>query len=161
MSTDTPAQDSHPTVSNPEIPDTFLEQFQSLEIPANIDPRLLALWLEREQEEIRKHQRTGEPAMPPVKQGQRLGSLFGAYIGIAAMCLIIILGLVQGRESAAILIAACKGFLGYGLIGFIVGSIVERCLAESVETLLREIIRRSDAAAAAAAETSAESETPS
>jgi tetrahydromethanopterin S-methyltransferase subunit C len=64
------------------------------------------------------------------------------------MCLVIILGFVQQRETMQILQNACISFLVYTIIGFFVGCIAEYCISNSVETMLREIIRRSDEAAA-------------
>ena len=118
-------------------------EFEALHIPANIDPRLLALWIEREQEAIdREHKKNNPPPIPPKKCGRSLARLFPAYIGIAIMCLTIVLGLVQGQETTAILQAACIAFLVYTIIGFVVGIVIERCVKDSVETLLRDIVNR-------------------
>ena len=121
--------------------DSFQEMLDSLEIPANIDPRLLSLWIERERDRWeQKHQKS----LPRKRDRYRsLGAPFAAFIGIVAMCLTILLGLVQGMERPDILINACQAFLVYNIVGFVAGLIAEYCVAESVETLLREIIRRS------------------
>jgi len=120
----------------------FLAQFESLEIPPNIDPKLLALWLEREREAIENS--LGKQKKPKFKYGRKLNRLFAAYIGIVVLCLAIVLGLVQQKETIEILNFACQAFLIYTVIGFFAGCIVEYCVNDSVETLLREIIRRSD-----------------
>jgi hypothetical protein len=119
----------------------FQTQFEALEIPHNIDPHLLALWMQREQEEIERKQR--KYVKPPAQSGRNLNRLFPAYIGITVMCLSIILGLVQRLETTAILQMACIAFLIYTIIGFFVGIIAERCVNNSVETLLRDIVKRS------------------
>jgi hypothetical protein len=124
----------------------FLAQFESLEIPPNIDPKLLALWLEREREAIENSQ--GKQKKPKSKYGRKLNRLFAAYIGIVVLCLAIVLGFVQQKETMEILNFACQAFLVYTVIGFFVGCIAEYCVNDSVETLLREIIRRSDETAA-------------
>ena len=117
-------------------------EFEDLYIPPNIDPHLLALWIEREQEKIERAQKKTAP--PQQKQGGRsLIRLFPAYIGITVMCLTIILGLLQFRETTAILQMACIAFLAYTCIGLFVGVIAERCVNDSVETLLRDIVKRS------------------
>ena len=117
-------------------------QFEALYIPENIDPRLLELWLERERKKIERSQHKVAP--PPSRQyGRRLTRLFPAYIGIAIMCLSIILGLVQHQDPTAILQTACAAFLAYTVIGMFVGLIAERCVNDSVETLLRDIVNRS------------------
>ena len=121
--------------------DSFREQFEALDIPSNIDPHLLALWTQREQEEIERRQR--KYIEPPTKNGRKLERLFAAYIGIAVMCLSVVLGLIQGFEPTAILQTTCIVFLVYTVIGFFVGIIAERCVDDSVESLLREIVKRS------------------
>ncbi|MDR0327986.1 MAG: hypothetical protein LBI05_06805 [Planctomycetaceae bacterium] len=124
----------------------FQAEFEALYIPPNIDPRLLALWVEREQEKIASSQRIAEEP-PPKKVGRGLARLFPAYIGISIMCLSVILGIVQGKETADILQTACVVFLSYSIIGVFVGVIAERCVHDSVETLLRDIVTRSKEAA--------------
>lgn len=119
----------------------FREQFEALEIPPNIDPRLLALWLQRERAAIEgkttKKQR-------PLSQGRKLSRLFAAFVGVVVMCLVIVLGLINGQEANTILSSCCQAFLIYAVIGFAVGCILEHCINDSVETLLREIVRRTD-----------------
>jgi len=126
-------------------------QFEALDIPPNIDPHLLALWMQREQDAIERKNR--KQVKPPRKYGRSLNRLFAAYIGIAVMCLAIVLGLIQGLEPTAILKTACIAFLVYTIIGAFVGSIAERCVNDSVETLLRDIVNRSREAGRQAVET--------
>lgn len=116
-------------------------QFEALEIPPNIDPYLLALWMRREQDEIDRKKR--KYIKPPQKHGRNLNRLFAAYIGIACMCLAVILGLIQNQETTTILKTTCIAFLIYTIIGFFVGMIAEHCVSDSVETLLRDIVNRS------------------
>ncbi|MDR0703538.1 MAG: hypothetical protein LBF88_00965 [Planctomycetaceae bacterium] len=145
MSTESAATES-PIISD------FQAQLESLEIPSNIDPKLLALWLEREREAI-EHQEKSKKLKSKSKskyQHRALNRLFAAYIGIIVFCLAIILGFVQQKETIEILNTACLSFLVYTVIGFFVGCVAEYCVNDSVETLLREIIRRSDEAANAA-----------
>ena len=115
-------------------------QFEALEIPPNIDPTLLALWMQREQNVIERKKR--KFVKPPRRYGRSLNRLFAAYIGIAVMCLSVLLGLLQGLESEAILKTACIVFLIYTVIGAFVGWIAEHCVNDSVETLLRDIVNR-------------------
>ncbi|GHT25352.1 hypothetical protein FACS189419_10170 [Planctomycetales bacterium] len=125
--------------------DELQAQFDALEIPPNIDPRLLEIYLQREQDEIeRKRKRY---ISPPPKYGRKLSQMFAAYIGIGVMCLSIVLGLVQGKEPADILHTTCIVFLLYTIAGFFTGVIAEHCVTDSVETLLREIVARSKGAA--------------
>ena len=119
---------------------SFESLLATLEIPPNIDPRLLALWIEREQEKWEEEQKDKQNRKK--KKTRSLGVPFAAFIGITAMCLTILLGIVQGTETNEILIKACQIFLIYTVIGLAVGLITEFCVVESAETLLREVIRR-------------------
>lgn len=125
-------------------------QFEALDIPPNIDSTLLALWMQRKQNEIKRNK--GESDIPPKKHGRSLNRLFAAYVGIAVMCLSIVLGLIQGQEPTTILKTACVAFLVYTIIGAFVGLISERCVNDSVETLLWDIVNRSRAAGSQDAE---------
>jgi len=138
-----PEQNGHSVDDHPIDASAMQAELEALQIPAGIDPRLLALWLEREQDAIEREQRKYDPAPLPEKNGRSLTRLFPAYIGITVMCLSIILGLIQRQEPTAILQSACIAFLVYTVIGIFVGMIVERCVNDSVETLLRDIVRRS------------------
>ena len=116
-------------------------EFESLYIPPNLDPRLLALWIEREQIALDLNQQKTQPPLPR-EPGRSLVRLFPAYIGIAVMCVAILLGVVHSRETTEILQTACITFLIYTFIGVFVGIIAEHCVNDSVETLLRDFIRR-------------------
>ena len=104
---------------------------------------LLALWVEREQHAIKLKAQRGQPPPPPKMFGRSLARLFPAYIGIAVMCFSIILGVLQGKEPTLILQIACIAFLVYTFIGLVVGIVAEYCVTESVETLLRDVVKRS------------------
>ncbi|MDR2439955.1 MAG: hypothetical protein LBE12_11370 [Planctomycetaceae bacterium] len=147
MSTESlPEFTPEPTTQENSVVSDFQKQLESLEIPPNIDPKLLALWLEREREAIKNQEK---PKPPKSKYHHRkLNRLFAAYIGIVLFCLTIVLGFVQQKETSEILNNACLCFFVYTVIGFFVGWLVEYCVNDSVETLLREIIRRSNEAAA-------------
>lgn len=119
---------------------TLSAAFESLEIPPGIDPKLLQIWLEREREEVEKNNEV--PRKENVRRGRQLSILFAAYIGITVMCLTIALGFLQEKEPAEILAQTCRMFLCYCAAGFVVGKVTERCINESAETLLREIVRR-------------------
>lgn len=124
------------------------DPLESLEIPPGIDPRLLELWLFREREKTEKQERLGTKSGK--RPGRKLTWLFAAYIGIVVMCLAIVLGWLQGKEPTEILQFTCWAFLFYTIFGFFVGLIAEYCITDSVETLLREILRRHEPSADAA-----------
>jgi len=136
-----PVHDDNSFDDHPLGAEGMQAEFETLYVPPNIDPRLLALWIEREQIAIERRQRKAPP--PPKEPGRSLVRLFPAYIGIAVMCVAVLLGLIQNRETTAILQTACVAFLIYTFIGIFVGVIAERCVNDSVETLLRDIIKRS------------------
>ena len=145
---------SRPVQDNNSFDDevAFLQaQFEAVDIPPNIDPHLLALWMQREQDEIERKKR--KYIKPPMQCGRSLNRLFPAYIGITAMCLSVVLGLIQCQEPTAILQTTCIVFLVYTIIGTFVGIIAERCVDDSVETLLRDIVNRSREAGKQAIET--------
>lgn len=123
---------------------SYLEQLEALEIPENIDPVLLALWREREEAEVRRQMKASGPIQAKTSSGRSLCRLFAAFIGVTALCLVILLGLLNGREPGDILTSACQAFLFYCILGFFVGFVAEKCVQDSVESLLREMIRRSD-----------------
>jgi hypothetical protein len=127
------------------VADEMRAQLDALEVPPNIDSRLLELWLYRERQEIEKRERVERKRyLPP--RSRSLGRLFAAYIGIVVMVTVIVLGLVQGKEVNEILINACIAFLIYTVIGFLIGRLVEGCVSNSVETIIREIIKRNEPA---------------
>jgi hypothetical protein len=115
-------------------------QLEATEIPPNVDPHLLALWFQREQDKIERKKR--KFVKPPKQYGRSLVRLFPAYIGITVMCLAVILGLIQGQEPDAILKTTCVAFLVYTIFGFFIGMVAEWCVNESVETLLRDVVNR-------------------
>ncbi len=121
------------------------DPFASLEVPANIDPRLLELWFHREREALEKG---GTPQKKNISGTRKLTWLFASCTGILVMCMVIVLGLIQGNETDEILKQTCQSFLFYGIAGFFAGWIMECCVIDSVETLLREAVRRSSEAAA-------------
>ncbi len=119
---------------------SYLEQLDALEIPQHVDAALLALWRERELAEWERQNRQTRPVRRPATRG--LTRLFASFLGISAMCLVIVLGLIHGRDSAEILRTACQSFLFYAIFGCFIGWIAEKCVQDSIETLLREILRR-------------------
>lgn len=130
--------------SDQEKKPAFQEQLEALEIPSHIDPRLFALWLEREREELEKPGDGKIVSSSKGRQTRKLSRIFAAYVGIVAMCVVITLGLFQGKETVEILTSACKTFLFYVIFGFFAGWIAETCIKDSVETMLREIVHRSE-----------------
>ncbi|GHT09659.1 hypothetical protein FACS1894170_00560 [Planctomycetales bacterium] len=134
--------------------DELQSQLETLQIPSNIDPRLLEIWIQREQAAIDKKKQRYKP--PTVRSGRKLSLVFAAVIGVGVMCLSIILGLVQGKETAEILPTTCEVFLFYTIAGYVAGIIAELCVTDSVETILREIVKRTRGEAQEVPETSGE-----
>jgi hypothetical protein len=127
--------------STVEAASDMREQLSAIEIPANIDSRLLELWLYRERQEIELLERK-EKKRYVRPRGRSLGRIFAAFTGIVVMMTMILLGLVQGKEVNEILTNTCIVFLVYTVLGFFVGYFFEGCVSDSVEALLREIVER-------------------
>ena len=126
-----------------DFSETFRQELARLDIPPNIDPRLFALWLERENKAFEQKRHEHDVATRQLlRPGVSLIPLLGAFLGITAMIVTILLGIVQANEAKDTLFLACKTFLGYTIIGCFAGWIAERCVRDSVETMLREIARR-------------------
>jgi hypothetical protein len=133
--------EQNPNEESLDSADEMREQLAAIEIPENIDSRLLELWLYRERQEIESLEKK-EKKRYTIPQGRSLGRIFAAFTGVIVMMAMILLGLIQGKEANDILINVCIAFLVYTIIGFLIGYFVEKCVADSVDSLLREIIKR-------------------
>ncbi|MDR1957481.1 MAG: hypothetical protein LBQ54_00255 [Planctomycetaceae bacterium] len=111
--------------------------FQDWASSSQIDPLLLELL----QEKTDKAEQP-EPVKPPVIV--KFPVLIAAYIGMAMMILVILLGLLQGSEVDLILTNACHTLLIFYGVGYVVGKILDEVLHESSKAMLREMIRRAE-----------------
>ena len=119
----------------------FEKMLNTLEIPRNIDPTVLNLWLERERKVF--DERAGKTTACP-KVGMSLARVGMAYIGIIGMLAAILLGFLRGDAAELILLSTAKSLVFYGVIGYVAGLIAEHCIRESTLALAREVVERSD-----------------
>lgn len=140
--TSSAVQDEQDNKGDLSFEERFQQMLSGVEIPRNIAPELVNLWLERERENFKRQE---EPELPPNEPtGLSLDRVLAAFIGVIGMIVTIVLGLVRADDMALILRSACFSLVLYSVIGFIAGLIAEHCLRESAEALAREIVVKSD-----------------
>jgi hypothetical protein len=74
-----------------------------------------------------------------------LGVLYAAFLGVSAMLIVILLGLIRCTDVDIVLINGSRTLLVYGIIGFIAGKIAEFCIREASKSMIREMLQRTDA----------------
>lgn len=115
----------------------FDQTLGSIAVPPGVPANLLEAWIDKEKKKLyaekAKEERLGHP--------RSLGKVFATYIGVLAMILAVTLGLFQEQSTAEILDTACRSLIVYGIIGFFAGLIAEHVLRESVETVVREVVK--------------------
>jgi len=111
--------------------------FQDWESAAHIDSRILRL-LQKKYE---------SPAAPqekaPVKP-RRLCLLYATFLGIGAMVMVLLIGILRGTDADFILAGSGRALLVFCGIGFIAGMIAEMCIRESAKSMIREMLQRCD-----------------
>ena len=109
--------------------------FGKWESSSQIDPLILRL-LEK------KYEKPSFPSQEQPAKTRQLGLLYAAYIGISAMVIVILLGILRGTEVDEILVTACRSLLIFCGIGFITGKIAEMCVHESAKSMVQDMLRR-------------------
>ena len=111
------------------------QDFKDWESASQIDPLILRL-LQKKYE---------KPAVQKdnyrVKQ-RRLCVLYAAFIGVSAMVMVIILGIIHCTDIDTVLANSCRSLLVFSVIGFITGKIAEMCVHESAKSMIREMLQR-------------------
>ncbi len=133
-----------PNADGPHVEVFFDQQLGAIPVPSNIDPSIIDIWLEKEKKALFAEQ-LHEKSKGDVRE-RPLSTLFMVYIAVVGMIVAIILGIVNGSPAAEILDTAFRSLLCYGVIGFVIGLIAEHTVRESVETVVREVVRKSDEA---------------
>lgn len=144
-STDETAQNeapNEPTEQELSPEARFEKMLSEIEIPENIDPELLNIWLERERRNFINREEPEIPLSQP--GGYSLNRTLAAFIGVLGMITTIALGLVRGEASDLLLCSACFSLFFYAGLGFLAGLIAEYCIRESTEVLAREIVTKSE-----------------
>jgi tetrahydromethanopterin S-methyltransferase subunit G len=113
------------------------QDFKDWESASQIDPLILRL-LQKKYETPAVSQREH-----PVKR-RHLGILYAAFIGVSAMVMVILLGIIRCTDVDIILVNSCQSLLVFCTIGFIAGKIAEMCVDESAKSMLREMLQRTD-----------------
>ncbi len=119
------------------------QDFKDWESSGQIDPLMLRL-LQKKYEAVRR----GE-SEPAIKQ-RKLGALYAAFIGVGAMVMVMLLGVIRGTDVDQILLNSCRSLLVFCIIGFIAGKIAEMCVHQSAKSMIYEMLRRSENSASPA-----------
>ena len=108
---------------------------------SQIDPLILKL--------IQKNSRAPESektdSVEFKKKPRKLGTLYAIFIGISAMLLVMLLGIVRCTDVEVILVGAVRTLPVFCVLGFIAGTIAELCIRESAKSMLRLMLQRADA----------------
>ena len=135
-----------PSSAQPRVEVMFDQLLGTVQVPTNIDPALFDTWYNNEIRSIRGEIENENEIAKEVKPPRGLGRVMAAYIGVMAMLVAILMGLLRGTSAPAILDTACWTLIGFTVIGYLAGLIAEHTVRESVETAVREVVRRSDEA---------------
>ena len=111
----------------------------TLEIPDNIDPVLLKLWLQREKAQIEAN----EKSEPTESKSHSLSLVFAAYLSVLTMILVVLLGMINATPPPMILQKAAFCMICFYAVGYVVGFITENCVRESARELVKEVVMRS------------------
>ena len=124
--------------------------FGKWESSSQIDPLILRL--------LEKKYEKPSPSQEQPAKTQQLGLLYAAYIGISAMVIVILLGVLRGTDVDEILVTACRSLLIFCGIGFVTGKIAEMCVHESAKSMIEDMLRRTAEQQAAISGDSSEEE---
>ena len=116
------------------------QDFRDWESASQIDPLMLRLL----------QKKSSQSATVPqeehfVKQRQ-LGGLYAIFVGVSAMLMVLLLGMIRGIEVDTVLVTSCRTLLMFGVIGFLAGKIAEMCVRDSAKSMIREMLQRADTA---------------
>jgi len=113
--------------------------FTNWDSASQIDPLIRKLFQKNNQE----HEKN--KTEHPVDKTRKLGALYAMTIGISAMVLVILLGIVRCTDVDNILVGAARTLPLFCVLGFIAGKIAEMCIRDAVKSLLRRMLKRVDA----------------
>jgi hypothetical protein len=113
------------------------QDFKDWESSLKIDPLIL--------QHLQK--KYAQPAVPQedhaVKQ-RKLGILYAAFIGVSAMIMVILVGVIRCTDVDIILANSARTLLVYSVTGFITGKIAEMCVQDSAKSMIRNMLQRAD-----------------
>ena len=91
----------------------------------------------------KKYEKQNKKEEIPAVQGRQMGAYYAALLGVGAMLLVILLGILRGTDVDLILVTSSRTLLVFSVIGFIAGKIAEMCVRESAKSMIRDMLRRS------------------
>ena len=113
------------------------QDFKDAESAFHIDPLILQ-YLQK------KYHPSAVSQKDQIVKQRRLGILYAALLGVGAMIMVILLGIIRCTDVDTILVNSSRALLVYGMIGVIAGKIAEMCLNESAKSMLRKMLQRTD-----------------
>ena len=113
------------------------QDFKDWESALHIDPLILRHLQKKSHPPVASHE-------DRVVKQRNLGILYAAFMGVGAMIMVILLGVIRCTDIDTILINSTRTLLAYCVIGFIAGKIAEMCLNESAKSMLRKMLQRTD-----------------
>ena len=120
------------------------QDFKDWESALHIDPLILRHLQKKSHPPVASHE-------DRVVKQRNLGVLYAAFMGVGAMIMVILLGVIRYTDVDMILVNSSRALLVYGIIGFIAGKIGEMCLNESAKSMIRKMLQRTDQLASATA----------
>ena len=113
------------------------QDFMDWESASQIDPLIL-------RQLRKKYDKPAAPQDKPLQKPRRLSVLYATFIGVSAMILVILMGVIRCTDVDIILVTSCRTLLVFSVIGFITGMIAEMCVRESAKSMVREMLQRTD-----------------
>ncbi|MDR3111429.1 MAG: hypothetical protein LBU65_17295 [Planctomycetaceae bacterium] len=120
--------------------DQLLGTFQ---LPHNIDPLLFDTWYSNEVRALEAEEDEENP-LPETPTARGLGRIFAVHVGVVAMITTICIGLLNGTPNSDILNNVCWSLIVFTILGYLAGIVADYAVKESVETIIREVVQRSD-----------------
>jgi hypothetical protein len=129
--------------SNQNVEVVFDQLLGTFQLPQNIDPLLFDTWYNREVRALEAEELEDNP-LPETPTGRGLGRVFAVHVGVVAMITTICIGLLNGTPNSDILNNVCWVLIMFTSLGYLAGLVADYAVKESVETIIREVIQRSD-----------------
>jgi len=113
------------------------QDYKDWESAANIDPFIL-------QHLKKKYHPSAVPQQDQMVKQRKLGILYAAFLGVGAMIMVILSGVLRCVDVDIILVNGSRTLLVYCILGFIAGKIAEMCVRESAKSMIRKMLQRAD-----------------
>ena len=113
------------------------QDFKDWESALPIDPLILQHLQKKNKHPAASHD-------DPIGKQRKLGVLYAACLGISAMIIVIVLGIIRCSDVDTVLVNSSRTILVYCVIGFFAGKIAEMCINESAKSMIRKMLQRID-----------------